>query len=138
MAAEKAAAAFAMSVGSQEPCADGVLPFRIDSGSGLLLSPGRRCVLAALRTAPVGTTLSASSLCVRGWSDEKEAQANTRHVEVRTPVHFWKYIQTFGHTKHMAENPIQLCMGEVPKKAFRILVTPCGVKDCAASRRVLR
>ena len=28
-------------------------------------------------------------------------------------------MQTFGHTKHMAENPIQLCMGEVGNKRSR-------------------
>ena len=28
-------------------------------------------------------------------------------------------MQTFGHTKHMAENPIQLCMGEVGYKRSR-------------------
>ena len=82
MAAEKAAAALAMSVGSQEPCADGVLPFELGFGLGLLLSPGRSC---PLRTAPVGTTFVGELIMrARFWSDEKEKLGGqTRHVEVR-------------------------------------------------------
>ena len=83
MAAEKAAAALAMSVGSQEPCADGVLPFGLDFGLGLLLSPGRWLrILAALRTAPVGTTFVGELM--RARLVRREARGQTRHVEVRT------------------------------------------------------
>ena len=91
MAAEKAAAALAMSVGSQDLCADDVLPFGLDFGLDLLLSPGRRCprrlwrrlrrILAALRTAPVGTTFVGELM--RARLVRREARG-ARHVEVGT------------------------------------------------------
>ena len=82
MAAEKAAAALAMSVGSQEPCADGVLPFELGFGLGLLLSPGRSC---PLRTAPVGTTFVGELM--RARLVRREARGQTRHVEASRCEH---------------------------------------------------
>ena len=95
MAAEKAAAALAMSVGSQDLCADDVLPFGLDFGLDLLLSPGRRCprrlwrrlrrILAALRTAPVGTTFVGELM--RARLVRREARGQTRHVEASRCEH---------------------------------------------------